>query len=185
MAVRHATLTSANYSLSGLIRQREHHGDIIPRGRITASTWLTATTVTSTALGSSDFDPESGTLLSNYILPTTASGPGTITAKTLTVTGVTQNRLYNGGTGVTFNPDSSMTLNGVVSTDSVTVSGTPAGSFPSKNVGRYTIQVTGLSPQRHQRVELHAHPAESHGEHRTGDVDGVDREHADQDVRWH
>src|SRR3546814_10688570 len=69
-----ATLTSGNYQLSGFIAGE---GSSVTQ---TAGTYDSANagarTVTA-VLGSGDFAADSGTLLSNYALPTSASGAGT------------------------------------------------------------------------------------------------------------
>ncbi len=69
-----------------------------------------------------------------------------ITAKALTVTGVTANdKVYDGTTTATFDISSAV-LVGVIPADSgqVVLDGSATGTFPSKNVGTYTINVTGL-----------------------------------------
>ncbi len=94
-----------------------------------------------------------GSLVDNYILSTNAvSTTANITAKPLFVTGLTAtNKVYNATTvdGVT----GTAALSGVISPDSVTLSGTPVATFVSKNVGTavaviltgYTIPSTGIA----------------------------------------
>ena len=77
-----ATLTSANFSLSGLIGS-ESFTVTKTGGTYNSKDVLTANTV-STTLAGTDFTPSGGALASNYTLPTTASGPGHITAKSVT-----------------------------------------------------------------------------------------------------
>ena len=90
----------------------------------------------------------SGTAASNYTLvqPTTA---GSITEKTLTVTGITaSNRVYNASSSATSVLDTtSAALSGVESGDTVTLStASIAGSFANKNVGNAkTITITGIT----------------------------------------
>ena len=55
----------------------------------------TATTVTA-SLSAGNFTPGSGTLASDYTLPTTASGAGNIIAAPLTVTATDQPMTYGG-----------------------------------------------------------------------------------------
>jgi hypothetical protein len=53
-------------------------------------------------LGAGDFAAGAGTLLTNYVLPTTASGAGHITAVTLTASIIGDpTRPYNGDTSAT------------------------------------------------------------------------------------
>jgi len=79
-----ATLTTANFSLTGVVT-----GESITvtktTGTYNSKDVATATTVT-TSLASGDFSPGGGTLLSNYMLPTSASGPGHINPATLSMT---------------------------------------------------------------------------------------------------
>ncbi|MDE2212178.1 MAG: hypothetical protein KGJ83_05575, partial [Betaproteobacteria bacterium] len=152
-----ATLTDDSYSLSGLAS-----GESIrisqTSGTYNSKDVTSATTVTA-SLSSSDFVTIGTTLLSNYTLPTSASGSGSITAKALTVTGTSvANKVYDGTTAATL---SGGNLVGVASGDTVTLG--QAGNFASKNVangiavtasdtlsgtdaGNYTLaQPTGLS----------------------------------------
>jgi len=72
-----AALTSANYRLSGFA---QGEGATIGKisGTYNSPNVLTANSV-STTLASADFSPNTGTLLSNYALPSGASGAGSIT----------------------------------------------------------------------------------------------------------
>ena len=86
-----AALTSADFSLSGLVGG-EGFTVTQTAGTYDSADVATATTVTA-ALLAGDFTPGPGTLASNYILPTAASGPGSITAVAVDLTGV---RTYDG-----------------------------------------------------------------------------------------
>src|SRR5206468_11928760 len=94
------TLTSANISTPSL-------DDTQPisvtknTGTYNSKDVLTAATVT-TSLVAGDFTPANGALASNYVLPTTASGAGHITAVTLTAS-ITGNptKPYDGNTNAT------------------------------------------------------------------------------------
>ncbi|MDE1989936.1 MAG: hypothetical protein KGI82_05650, partial [Betaproteobacteria bacterium] len=124
-----ATLNDDSYSLSGLAS-----GESIrvtqTSGTYNSKDVASATTVTA-SFGSSDFVALGTTLISNYTLPTSASGSGSITAKALTVTGtVAANKVYDGSTAATL---SGGTLSGVASGDTVTL--TQAGNFADKNMG--------------------------------------------------
>jgi phosphotransferase system IIA component len=84
-----ATLTSSNFSLSGLA-SGESFTVTKTSGTYNSPNVASATTVT-TSLLAGDFTPGPGTLASNYTLPTTANGAGHITAAhpTLTASGGT------------------------------------------------------------------------------------------------
>ena len=74
-----ATLASGNYSLTG-VASGESIVVTHPAGTYNNKNAFLATTVTSTALVAGDFAISGvSALLSNYVLPTTASGPGHIT----------------------------------------------------------------------------------------------------------
>jgi hypothetical protein len=85
----------------------------------------------------------SGTASGNYSL-TQPSGTANITAATLTVTGATAtDRVYNALTTVTVSGGS---LSGVISGDTVTLGGSPAGTVATATVGSgKVVTVTGYS----------------------------------------
>ncbi|GLQ99726.1 YDG domain-containing protein [Dyella mobilis] len=88
-------------------------------------------------LVASDFTPNPGTLLSNYTLPTTATGTGTITPAPLYVTNVyANNKTYNANTAATLNV-ASAGLAGLVSSDAgkVDLASATTGTFSQSNVG--------------------------------------------------
>ena len=88
----------------------------------------------------------SGTGVGNYAL-TQPTATADITAKNLTVSGITaSNKIYDGGTVATLNTVSAA-LVGVVGGDAVTLNtGSPAGAFANKNVGTgKTVAVSGLT----------------------------------------
>ncbi len=117
-------------------------GDILtlngtPVGAFTSASIGTAITVNVSGLS------VTGTNSSNYTLtqPTISAN---ITAKGLTVTGLSAgNKVYDGKTLATLNGTG--TLVGVVSGDTVTLSGTPVGNFVSAGVGTVPVNVSGLS----------------------------------------
>ena len=76
-----ATLTPSNFRLTGLIGSESF--TVTQTAGSYNSKDTNATTVTA-SLSSSSFTAATGTLTSDYELPTTASGAGTIAAKTLT-----------------------------------------------------------------------------------------------------
>ena len=87
----------------------------------------------------------SGSGAGNYTLTQPAGLTAEITAKALTVTGLSaQSKVYDGATTATLSGTG--TLVGVVTGDTVTLSGTPAGTFASAGVGTgKTVNVSGLS----------------------------------------
>ena len=80
--------------------------------------------------------------------PSQAAQPTlTVNKKALTVTGITASKVYDGNTGATFDTSAMAPGPESLSGDTVTVSltGTPTGVYPSKNVGTYQINGTGLT----------------------------------------
>jgi filamentous hemagglutinin family protein len=136
-----ATLTSANYSLSGLFNS---DGATLTQysGTYNSANVVSANTVSST-LTSANFTATGSTLLSNYTLPTTASGTAKITPAPLTATVAAPNKVYDGTTTAT--PTLSIT-GGFIGTETVSASGTAI--FNSANVATanlVTVNSTTLS----------------------------------------
>ena len=125
-----ATLTASDYTLTGFA---SGEGASIPQSA--TANYVTPNAGTGLGVQStlvvSDFVANSGTLLSNYILPTSATGNnGVITPYVLNLSGT---RVYDAGTDGMGNLFGTLTgLNG----DTFTLSG--QGSSSSKNVGSYT-----------------------------------------------
>jgi len=77
-------------------------------------------------------------LLSNYVLPTAATGAGTITVAPLTATIIgTPTKVYNGTTAATLAP-ANYALTGLVGTENMVVTQT-TGTYNSKDVVTATI----------------------------------------------
>jgi YDG domain/Putative Ig domain/Kelch motif/Galactose oxidase, central domain len=127
-----ATLAPANFSLSGLQGATDNFTVTQTVGAYNSPNVATATTATAT-LAPGNFTPLGGTLATNYTLPTTASGPGTITPMTLTasITG-DPTKPYNGSTTATLN-STNFSLSPLVGADNFTVTQT-AGTYNSANV---------------------------------------------------
>ena len=126
-----ATLTSANYSLLGLVGSNSFTLTK-SMGTYNSSNVASANTVAAT-LSAGDFVPGPGTMVGNYVLPTSASGPGHITAVTLTASIIGDpTRPYNGNTNATL-ASANYSLMGLVSGESITVTQT-AGTYNSKDV---------------------------------------------------
>jgi len=135
-----ATLTSANYSLSGFVAG-EGATVLKTLGTYNSQNVLTANSI-STTLASGDFSANTGTLLSNYTLPTSASGAASIRPAPLTATVAAPGKTYDGTRTAT--PTLTIT-GGLVGTETVTATGT--ASFNSKDVltaNLVTVNTTAL-----------------------------------------
>ena len=139
-----ATLDAGNFSLYGLI-----NGESIALNAPAAGNYASPSAGiedVSAALTAANFTAGSGTLLSNYLLPTVANGLGTITPKAVGVSinaAITGNpsRVYDGSTAMTLDP-SQFTLTGFVNGDSAVVNKAIAGTFGGKNVGAQPLTAT-------------------------------------------
>ena len=137
-----ATLTSVNFSLSGLVGTDSFTVNQTA-GTYNTKDVATAATVTA-SLSASNFTAGSGTLASNYNLPTSASGPGHITAVTLTASVIgTPSKPYDGNTNATLT-SSNFSLSGLVGSDSFTITKT-AGTYNSKDVAAATTATASLA----------------------------------------
>src|SRR5439155_13962684 len=87
-----ATLTSANFSLTGLVGT-DNFTVTQTSGTYNSKDVATANTVTA-SLSAGDFTPLGGTVASNYTLPTTASGAGHITKADATWTTDSNSKNY-------------------------------------------------------------------------------------------
>src|SRR6185503_15036488 len=137
-----ATLTAANFSLAGLVG-----GETITvtqtAGNYNTKDVATANMVT-TSLATGDFTAGGGTLLTNYVLPTTASGAGHITAVTLTASIIgNPTRPYNGNTSATLTA-ANFSLAGLVGGETITVTQT-AGNYNTKDVATANMVTTSLA----------------------------------------
>src|SRR5208337_127449 len=95
-----------------------------------------ATTVTA-SLAAANFTPIGGTLASDYTLPASAGGTGTITPEILTASIVgNPTKTYNGTTGATLTA-ASFSLSGLVGSDGFSVTQT-AGTYNSAHVAGAT-----------------------------------------------
>ena len=74
-----ATLTGANYTISGFVGSEG--ASVSQTSGAYASANAGANDTVTAALTGANFTGTGGTLLSNYVLPTTASGTGTIDQK--------------------------------------------------------------------------------------------------------
>jgi filamentous hemagglutinin family protein len=140
-----ATLSSGNYSISGLI-----NGESITLGAPPATGLYASPNAgvegVSAVLTSGDFTAGSGTLLSNYALPTAANGLGTITPKPVGISidaAITGNptKVYDGTTNATLLP-ADFTLTGFVNGDTAVVNQNISGTYATQNVGSQPISAT-------------------------------------------
>ena len=138
-----ATLTPANFALTGLA-SGESVSVTKPTGTYNSPDVTSAALVTAT-LASSDFTAGAGTTLGNYVLPTTASGPGQITAKTVTAAIIGDpTKPYDGNTGATLTA-ANFSLSGLVAGQSFTVTQT-SGTYDSPNVATAGMVTASLAP---------------------------------------
>ncbi|MEY2634002.1 MAG: hypothetical protein RIR00_2656, partial [Pseudomonadota bacterium] len=137
-----AALSSGNFSLTGLVGS-ESMTVGKTSGSYNSKDVVSANSV-STTLSGADFTAATGTLTSNYTLPTTASGTASITAKTLAaaLTG-TISKTYDGTTDAALN-SGNFSLSGLVGSESLTV-GKTSGSYNSKDVVSANSVSTTLS----------------------------------------
>jgi formylmethanofuran dehydrogenase subunit C len=137
-----ATLSPANFSLSGFVSTDS--ASVTQTTGAYASKDAGTGIVVSAALSARDFSPVGSTNLSNYSLPTSASGSiGIITPAPVAVSGITaSSKTYDGTTVAAVTGG---TLLGVVSGDSLSFS-LAGGNFNDKNVGKAKpVTVTGLT----------------------------------------
>lgn len=147
-----ANLTNANFAISGFVTGQ---GATIPQ---TSSAVYTETNGASNAgtnipvnvnLTASDFSPEKGTSLSNYLIPATVSGIGAITPAPLTGSIVNNpTKVYDGGTDATLTT-TNFQLSGFVGNDNITVTQT-SGQYASPNAGPEQVSVTSLTAGDYQ-----------------------------------
>jgi len=129
-----AALNSGSYQLTGFV---SGEGAAMTRTSGSYDGKNAGLHTVTVALNSGDFAAASGTLLSNYILPTSASGSATITPRTLTVGASAVNRNYDGGTAasVTLSDDR-------IAGDALTIHGADA-HFADKNAGSAKLVTVG------------------------------------------
>ncbi|WP_019467530.1 YDG domain-containing protein [Dyella japonica] len=139
-----ATLASGNYLLRGFV-SGQGATVTLSSGTYNSSNVASATSATATLVGG-DFVADSGTNLSNYILPISASGAASITPASLLVTANNAGKAYDGlaytgGPGVLYsgfvNGEGASALGGALN-----YGGNSQGAV---NAGLYTITPMGLS----------------------------------------
>jgi MBG domain (YGX type)/YDG domain len=138
-----ATLTATSFTISGTVGSNSFTLTPTTSGTYNTKDVSTATTVTA-SLSASDFTPATGTLASNYTLPSTASGPGTITPATLTASIVGDPTKTYDGTSTATLTSANFKLSGLFGSDSFTVTQT-SGTYNSPNVATATTLTTTLA----------------------------------------
>ncbi|WP_114239949.1 YDG domain-containing protein [Dyella sp. C9] len=140
-----AFLTSSNYAVVGVVPGETVNLSPVPATGEYATPNVGFQGVTA-SLDSTDFSAGAGTLLSNYVLPSTAIGLGTIVPKPISAglnADIINNpsKTYDGTTVATIAPND-FTLSGFVGTDSAVVSQTITGQYASKNAGTQPVSAT-------------------------------------------
>ncbi len=140
-----ATLGPGNYQVSGAIPGETVNLNPAPTTGAYASPNVGFQGV-STSLSAANFSAGPGTLLSNYALPATAIGMGTIVQMALSgsfTAAITNNpsKTYDGTTVATI-PAGDFTLSGFQGNDSAAVSQTITGQYASKNAGQQPVSAT-------------------------------------------
>lgn len=148
-----ATLTSANYQVYGFIAGE---GATVTQTAGTYSDKDVGTRGVTATVGTGDFAATSGTLLANYVLPTSISGYGTITPRDLGALSVVisghPTRAYDGTTvatliagSTTSGGDYTLTVNdsskAFAPGEGVYITKT-TGTYASKNVGKQPVSVS-------------------------------------------
>ncbi len=141
-----AVLSSANYKLTGFAGLEG--ATIDPSSLINYASKNVGPLTVTAALTSSAYTPDSGTLLSNYVLATSATGTGHITPAPLYVTGVAAaNKVYDTTTAATLNVGAAG-IAGVVSGEAgaVTLTASTSGAFSQADVGNgLAVTTSGFS----------------------------------------
>ncbi|HEY2052152.1 MAG TPA: YDG domain-containing protein, partial [Caulobacteraceae bacterium] len=131
-----AFVTSEGYSLSGFVAGQG--ATVIQAAQLAYLTANAGTQSVTATLATSDFTPTGSTLLSNYILPTTASGTGTITPAPLTIIIVgNPTKTYDATTAATLT-SSNFSISGFLTGQGATVNQT-VGTYASANAGIETV----------------------------------------------
>ncbi|PJE54813.1 two-partner secretion domain-containing protein [Marinomonas sp. BSi20584] len=136
-----ATLTNGNFSIANLV-DGESFTVTKTTGAYNDKDVVDASTVT-TSLAEGDFTQENETLASNYIMPVTATGAGSITVRTLTASIIdTPTKVYDGNMNATLNNDN-YSLANLVAGESFTVN-KATGTYNDKDVADASSVTTSL-----------------------------------------
>ena len=134
-----ALLGAGNFSLSGFVGAQS--ASVTQTAGVYNSVNVATATSVTASLSGGDFTAGSGTTLSNYSLPVSASGGASIAAKSLSasLTGAL-GRSYDGTASASLT-GGNVALNGVVAGETINV-GTLNGSYDSRNAGARTVSAT-------------------------------------------
>jgi trimeric autotransporter adhesin len=139
-----ATLTSSNYQVTGFIS-----GQGVTVGQPQSVSYAgssAGTEAVNATFDAENFTANSGTNLANYILPTAATGNGTISQAPLFIRGLlASSKEYDGTTSATLSGTTS--LYGVIGNDQVQLDSTNGvGNFATANAGNgITVTASGFS----------------------------------------
>ena len=135
-----ATLTPANFQLTGLVGS-ESFTITQTAGAFNSKDTNAATTVTATLSAEQLHGGHGHALQADYVLPTTASGAGTISAKTLMAALIGDPaKTYDGTTAALLTP-ADFQVNGLVGSETFTVTQT-VGTYDSKDTTAATVNAT-------------------------------------------
>lgn len=136
-----SVLTGSNYNLSGFLSGQG--ASVTQTSGSYASSHASQMDLVTASLASGNFTANGGTLLSNYVLPVTASGNGVINQATImaSLTGVT--KPYDATTNATLAPVN-YTLSGFVSGQGASVSQT-VGTYASPNASLSDLVTASLT----------------------------------------
>ncbi|WP_181969921.1 YDG domain-containing protein [Paraburkholderia sp. DHOC27] len=141
-----ARVTSGNLQINGFVSGEG--ATITPSAQFNYSQANAGNWTISGSLVPGNYTAASGTLLTNYLLPTTAQGPGTISPAPLYILNTyATNKVYDTTTADTLNV-SSAALSGVIPADTgnVTLNTSTAGTFAQSNVGNnLAVTANGFS----------------------------------------
>lgn len=141
-----ATLTSSNFSISGLVGSESA---IVTKtsGTYNSKDVPTADTVTATLAGT-DYSAGGGTDLNNYTLPANVSGAGIITKKTLTITAENKSKIQGNA-----NPAFTALYAGFVGSENIAVINNliiGSGASLASPAGSYPITASGAMADNYQ-----------------------------------
>ena len=129
-----ATLTSENYSLSGFVAGQS--ATVNQPSSVAYASAAAGPQAVNATFSNTNFVAGSGTSLSNYVLPTSATGAGTVLQAPLVITGVlATGKVYDGSTADALNI-ANAGIYGVIGSDAVSLSTAAAtGTFATGNAG--------------------------------------------------
>ena len=134
-----ASLAGANTVLSGFVAGQGATVNSGVTGSFASANVGSGIAITGGALSAGNLTPVNGTLLSNYTLPSSDNGTGTITPAVINLSG---SRVYDAATDAAASIFNGGTVNGVAG-QTLTLSG--QGTLASKNVGSESVSLGTLA----------------------------------------